>query len=219
MFQRLEGANSTLSLPDMQERLADGVDHVDDAVVAAYGHLLPRGTYLPMLLEVRPRLVAPLQPDDYFAKEHFSTWGPDDFWGLPSYPATAYYRTFSTVVDERTHLYEFVVPMTPPAWNDPDRVAEYATRLDSSTAPTAVAVTTLDVCAPATTRGPDWHIHWALTHFLLDGHHKMAAAASLGRSLRLLCLVSAENGLSSPKQLKLLQTLRAKPAEDRQPID
>ncbi len=110
-----------------------------------------------MLLQVGSRLVTPLQEDDYFAKEHLSTWGLDGFWGLPAYPATPYYRTYSAVVDPKAHLYEFVVPMVPPTWNDPDRVTEYAARLAASGPPTAVdpkAVKAALQAARQTTRGP-----------------------------------------------------------------
>ena len=106
-------------------------------------------TCLPLLLSVQPRLTLPGQAGDYFSEEQVSSWGLSSFWGLPEYPATAYYRTFETKVDDSTHLFEFVVPMLPPAWNDVVRVAEHAEKLASSDRPTAVAVSTLDVCQPA----------------------------------------------------------------------
>src|SRR3712207_8981309 len=65
-----------------------------------------------------------------------------------------------------------VVPMVPPTWNDAARVEEYAERLQASSTPTAVAVSTLDVCAPAVDHGTDYYAHWGLTHFLLDGQDR-----------------------------------------------
>lgn len=71
--------------------------------------------------------------------------------------------------------------MTPP------KVGTYAELLDASPSPTAVAVSTLDVCQPVVdSRAVDYYAHWGLTHFLLDGHHKVAAAAQHDRRLRLL---------------------------------
>ncbi|QNK80067.1 hypothetical protein [Nakamurella sp. PAMC28650] len=35
----------------------------------------------------------------------------------------------------------------------------------------------------------DHYEHWALTHFVLDGHHKLEPAASTGEDLQLLALV------------------------------
>lgn len=215
LFRRLEGAADTASLPEQAARLAAGIDRVDDEVVGAFGRLLAHDTYLPMLLEIRPRLVRPFGDSDYFAEEQVRTWGVDAFWGLPEYTSTPYYRTFSTRVDDDAHLYEFVVPMVPPTWNDPARVAEHADALAGSTRPTAVAVSTLDVCAPAVADGPDWCSHWGLSHFLLDGHHKLAAAAAQGRTMRLLALLAFGASLSGPDDVARVPELRSRAARDR----
>ena len=218
LFQRLEGANNSLCLDKLQSRLSAGVDDLDDEVISSFGALLEQGTYLPLLLSVKPRLTLPGQAGDYYSEEQVSSWGLSSFWGLPEYPATAYYRTFETKVDDGTHLFEFVVPMLPPAWNDAVRVAEHAEKLASSDRPTAVAVSTLDVCQPAmANQSTDYFAHWGLTHFLLDGHHKMQAAAESGRRLRLLSLLSLEGSLASPEQVALIPRLRQKSAVRRQP--
>lgn len=127
-------------MDELRGRLRNGINALDDEVLTSFGQLLERATYLPLLLTVEPQLVAPARPGDYLAEEQVSTWGVDPFWGLPEYPRTAYYRTFETRVAEDAHLYEFLVPMLPLAWDDEIRVAEYAERLSSSSAPTAVAV-------------------------------------------------------------------------------
>nr|MCW2727147.1 hypothetical protein [Aeromicrobium sp.] len=86
--------------------------------------------------------------------------------------------------------------MLPPAWNDRATVAGYAEKLTTSATPTAVAVSTLDVCQPAMdTASTDYYAHWGLSHFLLDGHHKMHAAADSGRPIRLLSLLSLDGSL------------------------
>ncbi len=99
LFQRLTGADDTLSAADLRDRLATGLAGPDDDVVGAFGLLLGARTYLPLLLEVRPTLHRPSGPGDYFAEEQVATWGLSSFSGLPEYPATAYYRTFETAVD------------------------------------------------------------------------------------------------------------------------
>lgn len=149
-----------------------------------------------------------------------ATWGPDQFWGLPEHPRTPYYRTFETVVDDTAHLYEFVVPMVPPLWNDRDRVEQYAERMRRGSLPTAVAVSTLDLCRPAVF--PHWgddehddYEHWGLTHFLLDGHHKLEAAGSAGRPVRILSLLAIGDSLSGPDDHRRLPALRAQPRTSR----
>jgi len=220
LFQRLEGANETLSLEDedMQESLADLSD-LDDRVLDAFGSLLPEGDYLPLLLRVEPRLIVPGKEGDYFSEEQVATWGTDQFWGLPENPRTPYYRTFETEVDDNAHLYEFVVPMVPPSWNERERVNEYVERMGQGSVPTAVALSTLDLCQPAVsaTESTDAYQHWGLTHFLLDGHHKLEAAASAGRPVQLLSLLALNESLSGPDDHRRLARLRSQTSVSRGP--
>lgn len=216
LFRRLEGSRETLSSEGLRERLAGEVSGLDDEVLEAFGSLLPEGDYIPSLLRVEPRLVVPGQEGDYFSGEQVASWGVDQFWGLPEYPHTPYYRTFETAVDDDAHLYEFVVPMVPPTWNDRDRVAEYVERMGRGVVPTAVAVSLLDVCQPSLDHwATDYHQHWGLTHFLLDGHHKLEAAASAGRPVRLLSLLAVGEGLSEAEHHQRLAALRSQPRAKR----
>ncbi|MEV5001538.1 hypothetical protein [Nocardioides sp. LML1-1-1.1] len=216
LFERKEGATSSSpaeTLPVLEGPLAT----VGDDVLDAFGALLPAGEFLPLLLEVRPRLVAPHDADDYFTHEQVATWGVDSFWGLPENPRSFYYRTFQTAVADDAHLYEFVVPMVPPGWNERARVHHYGELLAAGVTPTAVALSTLDVCEPATEEDgtTDVYAHWGLTHFLLDGHHKLEAAAASGASVRLLALVSIDGSLAAPDDVRRLPSLLGQPASAR----
>ena len=216
LFKREYGAKETVSLADVEARLAAGIDDFDEEVISAFAALLPLGEYLPLLLQVQPRLVRPVDPGDYFAEEQVATWGVESFWGLPEYPRTPYYRTYETAVGADAHLFEFVVPMVPPSWNDAHRVESHRQRLHSSSRPTAVAVSTLDVCAPAEDwNSTDYFDHWGLTHFLLDGHHKLQAAAESGRPLQLLSLVSVEGSLADGDRVARVPELRSRPRVGR----
>ncbi|MFJ6511825.1 hypothetical protein ACIQMO_03905 [Streptomyces sp. NPDC091406] len=216
LFRRLTGATERLSLESVRERLTGPLDDPDDGgVIDAFGALLPQGEYRPLLLEVEPRLVVPGKEGDYFSGEQVATWGVDQFWGLPEYPHTPYYRTFETAVDADAHLYEFVVPMVPPNWNERERVEEYVALMERETVPTAVAISTLDVCLPAMDRGDDYFAHWGLTHFLLDGHHKLEAAATAGRPVRILSLLALGEGLAEAEACARLPALRARPRSAR----
>ncbi|MFF8731666.1 hypothetical protein ACF073_35025 [Streptomyces sp. NPDC015171] len=216
LFRRLETAQQTLSLESVQEQLTGTLADPDDGgVIDAFGALLPEGDYLPLLLHVEPRLVIPGKEGDYFSDEQVTTWGIDQFWGLPEYPHTPYYRTFETRVDASAHLYEFVVPMVAPTWNARDRVAEYVELMGRGAVPTAVAVSTLDVCEPAIGEPADHYRHWGLTHFLLDGHHKLEAAATAGRPVRLLSLLALGEGLAESEDCARLPHLRTQPRSTR----
>lgn len=217
LFQRLETAGGKLSLESVQERLTGALDDPDDedGVMEAFGALPPEGEYLPLLLSVEPRLIIPGREGDYFSGEQVTSWGINQFWGLPEYPHTPYYRTFETAVDADAHLYEFVVPMVPPTLNDRERVEEYVALMEQGAVPTAVAISTLDVCRPAISFGDDPSAHWGLTHFLLGGHHKLEAAATAGRPVRLLSLLALGESLAGAEDSARLPALRARPRSAR----
>lgn len=216
LFRRLETAREKLSLESVQERLTGALDDPDDGgVIDAFGALLPEGEYLPLLLSVEPRLIIPGKEGDYFSGEQVTAWGINQFWGLPEHPHTPYYRTFETAVDADAHLYEFVVPMVPPTWNERERVEEYVALMEQGTVPTAVAISTLDVCQSSLGLADDPAVHWGLTHFLLDGHHKPEAAATAGRPVRLLSLLTLGESLAGADDSARLPALRTQPRSAR----
>jgi hypothetical protein len=219
LFKRLEGSTQTLSLPEIQATLNTGLDHIDLSVLEAFSQVLEPGTYLPMLLQVQPRLVTPGRTGDYFSEEQVATWGVNNFWGLPEHPQVPYYRTWQSAVNDDAHMYEFIVPMVPTTYNNQDTVAEHAQRLHASAQPTAVAVSTLDVCAPATFHSTDYYRHWGLTHLLLDGHHKLQAAADTGRPLQLLSLLSLDKSLATKDELQQVPQIRRQSASIRPHTD
>src|SRR5262245_13080000 len=49
LFKRQEGANETVSLAEMESRLADGFGGLDEEVISTFGALLPAGDYVPLL--------------------------------------------------------------------------------------------------------------------------------------------------------------------------
>lgn len=221
LFERQSGANGTMSETlGVLDELEGPVESFADGFFARFSSLLPEGDFLPLLLEVEPELVAPHDERDYFTHEQVETWGVDDFWGLPENPRSFYYRTFETRVAPDEHLYEFVVPMVPPSWNDRGRVEHYMDLMDHGVTPTAVALSTLDICQPADDDDSrDYYAHWGLTHFLLDGHHKLEAAARAGQRVRLLALVSKGGSLATPEDISRLPELlrQSRAPRQRQP--
>ena len=213
LFRRLEGANETVSMAELQATLDDGLDHLDDLVVMSFAALLDRGAYLPILSEVTPRLQAP-GGRGLLREEQTDTggWTPSG-----ACPCTRGRRTTARSRPGRR-------------WGPPVRVrrADGAADLERrrprqplrrpaarGLAPTAVAVAVLDICEPAVDEGTDHYEHWGLTHFLLDGHHKFEAAAGIGRPLRLLSLVSVGASLATPEQVARIPSLLSAPPRRR----
>lgn len=213
LFRKLaEPAAANLGLAS--ERLNAGLDAIDDGVLRVYGNVLPKSDYTALLVEVSPRLVAPGSTADYFSHEQVATWGVDPAVGVPDDPGTPYYRTFETPIGNDGHLYELIVPMAPPAWNNSEQVAEYLAR-DAEVCPTAVAYSLLDILQPAVDEGEDYCEHWVLTHFLLDGHHMMEAAARSGRPIRLLSLVDQRISIAAPEDLTTVVQALSQPLAAR----
>ena len=161
-----------------------------------------------MLFRIEPRLIYPGAPGDYFAEEVIATWSDDP----PEDPRTPYYRALETVIGPDDHLYEFIVPMVPPDWNDPGRLGENAQLLAKSSRPTAVAVSMLEMhlgegYAVGHPVPPDDYGHWCLTHFLLDGHHKLEAAAVEQKAVQLLTLLSIDQSRATPERLDQLEEI------------
>ncbi|MFN2468758.1 MAG: hypothetical protein ABR521_11590 [Gaiellaceae bacterium] len=73
----------------------------------------------------------------------------------------------------------------------------------------ALAVGVLDVRRPGGRDERQAVRHWCLAHYLLDGHHKVYAAAREARTVRLLSLVAADEGSSTAEDLdRALAALR-----------
>ena len=49
--------------------------------------------------------------------------------------------------------------------------------------------------------------HWCLAHYLLDGHHKIAAAARRQQPVTLVAFVAVEQGISTEAEANAALTL------------
>jgi hypothetical protein len=56
---------------------------------------------------------------------------------------------------------------------------------------------------------PDITEHWCLSHYLLDGHHKLNAAAERGTPVSILSFLAVDKGVSTREQVaEAIETLR-----------
>lgn len=206
-FTRLEGATRSVDPAEVGDALNKGVTLLGDDFLTKLEQILPTGEYIAMLSEIRPKLVAPGDPNDYFTHEQVRLWGITDVTGLPHYPATKYYRLATKHLGERRGLFEFLIPSLPERWLDQERVDEYAAALAQGSQPTAIALSVLDVKGPAIWEGdpdPDPSVHYCLAHYLVDGHHKVMAAAQCGQPITLLSYLALKRGISSNDDIQLL---------------
>ena len=219
-FQRLGGANRSISVAELVSELNIGVVSLGHPLLNVLKQILPDGRYRPVLLSIVPRLVVPGSPSDYFAAEQIELFGLDPFWGLPHDPRTEYYRLDSRLVGAGQALYEFLVPTFPRGWLKREQVDSYSAVLEKGGRPTAVAVGVLDVKEPAEVAGdPDITSHWCFANYLLDGHHKVFAASQAGLPCSLLSFVAMDRGISSEDQVETLMAVLEGAAEQGDEAD
>lgn len=200
-FTRLDGAEA-VDVAALTGQLAEGLDGLDRDTIDVLAPLFPPGDYRVALIELVPVLVEPGSPADYFTVEQPANEDWDDAEDLHD-PRVAYFRTLgrSDLPIEQDgldgRLFEFIVPMARPDMLDPSRVDHYADALMAGTRPTAVAIGVLDIKGPASS-GLE---HWCLGHYLIDGHHKLMAAARTGRPIVLISFIAVEQGISRPEHV------------------
>ena len=205
LFERLSGANQRVEVEAAAEKLRQGITSLDEEIVQSIGLGMPEDEYDIILAEADVKLVRPGGSADYFAEEQIALFGEDSFWCLPHDPRIPYYRAGDRNLGDGRRLFNFVVPMFPTKWLTMSTVANYVEALRTKGLGTAVSLAILDIKSPATwntNEEPDPVEHWSLTHFLLDGHHKLNAASESGRPLRLLSFVAVSQGVSTQEQLE-----------------
>jgi hypothetical protein len=207
------GSTSRSVLDDVRDRLVRGLDELDPAVLDAVGSALPAGDYTALLLEVRPS-----GPSVVFAGEPgteeqevgspvrgYPVGAPFPApWRLHD-PAYEYYyaRGLASAPPRTTPVVvrEVLVPLVDSATLDPEVVRAHAARLAGGTRSVAVAWSVLE-------RVDDDEIAWV--HYLLDGHHKVHAAAIGAGPVGLLSLLSCTAGtVPEERARQLLRSLTA----------
>jgi hypothetical protein len=190
----------------LRDALAGGLGRIDEAVAGRFGMLLAKGEYIVALIECVPLRVEPCGAGDYFHEEQAVLEGtePGNEYDEPFLVNTPYYR-----LEGRSRFetgpgwygasgvgFDFIVPIVRPL--DPAASASHAARIGAGLRPTAVSLSLLDIKQPH-----DGDAHWCMAHYLLDGHHKVDAAARLGRAITLLSFMPLKGGFCCEEHLGL----------------
>lgn len=210
LFERLSGANQAVQIESTAEALREGINSLAEEVVSVIGSGLPEGEYCTLLAEGAVSRVKPGDENDYFVKEQIALWGMDTYWCLPHDPRVPYFRAGEFDLGESRRLFNFVVPMFPTDWLTRTTIDEYKHALRTKASGTALALGVLDVRGPADWPGdeaPNPVEHWVLTHYLIDGHHKLNAAFETAKPLRLLTFVAASHGMCARADIESIVEL------------
>lgn len=199
-FERLEGANKNISPQELSNKFYNGLVNIKSSFLDKISEIIPSGNYMVALIEIKPRLVQIGSDADYFSKEQVECWGIDSFWGLPHYPRVKYYRGTDKILDFSQELFEFIAPMKPENWLNIDAVDKYRKVIRGGNKPTALSISILDIKAQY-----DKELsHWCMTHYLIDGHHKVYASFLEDKPITLLSFISLEQGVSTSKDIEEL---------------
>jgi hypothetical protein len=174
-----------------------------DEMLRRLARILQPGSYHPAILEGTVRLVEPGAPDDYFASDVVRLSGPDY-----ENPRTPYYRfgtefewgrrTGRTTSPHKALITAVIMPLHDPSQLDRERVAYWLRQGDAGTLLTAFAVAVIDNQSPAMAPADNSYSYeeqFLFTNCLLDGHHRVQAAAESGRTVRILSLLARESSL------------------------
>jgi hypothetical protein len=204
LFERLSGANQTAEIEATAEALRARVNTLNDEVVDIVGKGLPEGEYAALLADTPVRQASPGDANDYFSHELIELWGEDNFWCLPHDPRISYFRAGDRDLGQGRRLFNFIVPMFPTKWLSMTTVEKYKEALRTKASGTAISIAVLEIRSPRD-GGPNQNSqvmeHWCLTHYLLDGHHKLNAAFEAGKPLELLSFIALSEGISTREQV------------------
>jgi hypothetical protein len=209
-FERLEGANQSISATAIADRLNTGMAVSEPTFLTTLSQILPAGGYRVSSQTTLPQLITLGTPADYFVGEQIDLWGIDSFWALPHHPRIAYYRGRSISLSGGRQLFEFIIPMFPYTWLNENRLSQYQQKMQQGVRPTAFTLSILDIKQPANWDG-DLPVteHWCLAHYLLDGHHKTYVAAHEKASLDMVSFLSIDESLASTDQIEQALTALA----------
>ena len=171
-----------------------GLSDMSTDVVDEFGSLVPEGEYVAALFETWPRKPTDDDVDDYFETEQREAWGVDH----ERYEISGYYRDgTSRMINETDRLFEFLVPLQPIDRIDQTRLAHYQTLVRNEGRPTAVGLGILDIHGHYDSP----QSHWIFTNYLIDGHHKVEAAAMEHGAVTLLSFISIDHSWRSVPHL------------------
>jgi len=207
-FERLEGANGAnqeISPKEISRALQDGISKLDKDFLSKVSLILPNGGYDVALKEVKPIFVELGTEQDYFSNEQVQVWGIDDFIGLPHYPKVKYYRGLTKEITDSSKLFEFIVPTFPVSGLEEETVEMYKSMMAGEQKPTALCLSVLDIKEPADyDEKTEYPQHWCLTHYIIDGHHKMYAASLLNKPITILSFLAKKECIANEEEILTL---------------
>jgi len=207
VFRKVRSPKNQISDPEAVQLLGDLNEVPSDQTLQRLARVLEPGTYHPIVIEGTIQYIEPGSPNDYFATDVVQLFGLEPPENKPAGPWTPYYR-FGTDGElihpgsyyPEEHSYKslvtaIVMPLHDPSKLNRERVEYWKQQHENGMTLTAFAVSVVDHQRSMSTHfeSDSNYQYGAQTLFsncLLDGHHRIQAAAELGTKARILSLVS-----------------------------
>lgn len=202
LYARVGSPSDRITDDEGVELLGDLETVPTDSALQKLARVLPRDTYYASVLETRVRRVEPGSPEDFFSHDMVRLFGTARDVNRLEHLPPVHYRLIPEHTLYRSNwgffealLTGVVMPLHDPARLSRERVEEWKVRFQGGRRPTLFALSILDTQSPAVENpGSDPTYSYAeqvlLTNFLLDGHHRIQAAAELDAVVRVLAMVS-----------------------------
>jgi hypothetical protein len=171
VFGLVEYTHLPLTPVELAGQLRSGITSLSPVILDTVAGVLPKGEYVVGLLDIRPV---------YYPSQD-----------LPDGRKTNYnWCELGSKYAENT-LIESTLPLVGHADLNPATIKGYKAMLNHDLKPTALAFSVVDVRCIS---GSFWE--WHLSHFLLDGHHKVMAASQVEKPITLLSFLNIDESCS-----------------------
>ena len=168
LFRKLDNAKLPLPPSSLIESFENGLDRISQNTIDGIKIILPKGKYVVGIFDIFPTLVESSRSGSNFYEAEY-------YW-------------LNIIRRERRELHqEVILPIVLKQKLNKERITHYQNKIHGGIKPTALALSFIDV---RMVRG-EWH-EWTLAHCLLDGHHKLMAASSIGQSISILSFIKTD---------------------------
>lgn len=203
VFRKAGSYENRVSDPEAVQLLGDLNQVPSDQTLQRLARVLEPGTYHPIVVEGTIQYIEPGSPNDYFATDVVQLFGLEPPENKEPYgPWTPYYR-FGSENDElmgsgkytyMSLVTAIVMPLHDPSRLNRERVEYWKQQHENGIPLTAFAISVVDHQVPEDEIfGSDPNYKYRgqtlFTNCLLDGHHRIQAAAELGTNARILTFV------------------------------
>lgn len=201
-FRQLKNdIQGSYAIDELKENLNKGVKSLDIHTLDILSKILPATKpedknyceYDALLLEINPHITRFNDKGDYFKEDQSKLWYDAD--EETDSIGAAYYRGIDSKITDNEKLYEFYIPLYQPEQLNTERVNYYREKIRKGIKPTAISLSVVDAkTSMIYIDEPADGItgHWCFANYMLDGHHKMYAAALEKKPITLISFLTRD---------------------------